>query len=143
MMPLHHIPRESGVQHISVNISAVPYRRGILPRSRAQTKHSRAQKRRDDLYLPPGIVRHRPETERKNPGGPPRHHIREKVQGMASGIAGTGKSEVFVQKEELVSKAHHRGLQAAEPIGECPENVIEIDNNIGVQFPQPMRNEPY
>ena len=79
-MPLQNILRESGVQHISVNIPAVTHSRVIRAVSPAETEHFRAQERRDNLDLTLRVITHRPETERKNLSRAPRHHIREKVQ---------------------------------------------------------------
>lgn len=53
---------------------------------------------------------------------------------MSSGIALARESEVPVQKKELVAKADHRGLEAAEAVTYGSENVIEIDHHVGFQL---------
>ena len=136
-MPFQDILRESGVQHVAMNIPAVPHGRVIRTGGRPQIKDGRTQKRRHNLDPALLVIWHWSETQGQDLGRAPGDHPREHIQSIMSRVAGAGEPEVLVQEEKLVPKAHHRRFQAAESVAHRAEYVVEIDHYIRAYLLQP------
>lgn len=133
LMPVSYLRRETGIDHIAMNIIAGRY---------CLAHGFSTQQRRNDIYSLPTVVRHSSERQCQHTVSTDGCHAGEQLQHGKTYRIDLGKTELAVQKKILVTDADAGNIGTANQICKASQKLIEIDDSVGTNGIDTTADEP-